>query len=112
MRTTIITTVILAGLLALASTAGAYGQTRYCGQVPRMISNEVHATRNVGCREARHLMKATLGGSRACYPNGFAMRVNCYVDGYHCRSWYHPYYGTSTGRCTTGRRLVLGYAGP
>src|SRR5262249_399047 len=103
--------VATAGLVVCAAAMGrAY--VRYCCEAPRMIGNSLSATRHVRCREARHLVKAMLGGSKACYPNGHAARVNCYVDGFRCRSWYHPEFNTSTGRCTKGRRLVIGYAGP
>ena len=105
MRTAIITATI-AGALIAAGTASAFGATGYCGEAPRMIQNSVYATYNVSCREAKHLIKWVLGGSKVCYPNGYAARVNCYVDGFHCRSWYHPRYGTSTGRCVKGRKLA------
>ncbi|MGN6169321.1 MAG: hypothetical protein ACTHQQ_14310 [Solirubrobacteraceae bacterium] len=111
MRLSTAAVAIVGAAVILAATASA-STGRYCGEAPRMISNSVYATHNVGCREARHLIKATLGGSWACYHGHYLARVNCYVDGYHCRSRYHPEYGTSTGRCVRGRRIVTGYAGP
>jgi hypothetical protein len=84
---------------------------RYCGEAPQMIANSVRASPGVSCGEAKHLIKALLGGSQACYPNGYTPHPHCRVDGYRCYSWGSQG-GPSHGRCVKGRREVTGVAGP
>jgi len=54
---------------------------RSCGSVSGMIANEVRATRNVECSQARRLMHELLGGSTACYPNGYTAPPELHAGG-------------------------------
>ena len=112
---------VVALVLAYATTGTAAGKNpaagsaaarlRYCGEAPQMIANSVRASPGVSCGEAKHLIKDLLGGSQACYPNGYTPHPHCRVDGYRCYSWGSQG-GPSHGRCVKGRREVTGVAGP
>jgi hypothetical protein len=105
-----IAVVATAAWLVVAAPALA-APTRYCGSMPRMISNSVYATSNVSCSQARRLMKQLLGGSRACSPNGYTANPTCSLEGFYCVAHYHPAAGTTTGRCVQGRRIITGITG-
>src|SRR5690242_13800285 len=104
----------VAAAIAVPAVAGAFTpHFRSCGSVQLMISNQVWATRNVGCAQARRLMYKLLDTSQACYPNGFTARPRCKLEGFACSA--HPvgsHRQESRGNCVNQRRWVTGLAGP
>jgi hypothetical protein len=114
----LVAALVVTGAIAVGATAGhaavvarpsAAPATRPCGSAPGMAPNQVRASLNVSCTEARWLMKRLLGGSSACYPHGFTSTPHCKVNGFAC-SAHSPSAGTLDGRCVNENKLVLGKA--
>lgn len=97
---------------ALGGTTAAPASLRYCGEAPEMIANSVHASYSVRCSLARRLIKDLLGGSHACYPNGYTRHPHCYIAGFYCGHVRERPSGASEGECVSARKRVVGVAGP
>ena len=102
--------VALAAAFVLAASAQASSSLRSCGSAKPMAPNHVWATRDVGCSQARLLMRKLLAGSEACYPFGFTQYPSCAVEGFRCSAHpVGPY--LSRGACVHHQRRVFGQAG-
>jgi hypothetical protein len=97
---------------AFGRTAAASAVLRYCGEAPEMIANGIHASYSVRCSLARRLIRDLLAGSRACYPNGYTRHPHCYIAGFYCGHVRERPSGASEGECVSGRKRVVGIAGP
>src|SRR4051794_35745669 len=85
--------------------AHTWPANRNCGSVPRIAPNHVRASKHVRCTVARRMMRKLLGGSKACYGNGYTSHPKCHLNGYRCRAQFGNHSGK--GRCVKGRGLVV-----
>lgn len=106
---------VIAGLIVVAvlcaSPIAAAGspppRLRACGHFSPGAPNQVSATADVTCAQARRLMRELLGGSSSCYRTGFTSRPRCVLEGFHCSA--HPAeFRRSVGTCVHGSKRVRG----
>jgi hypothetical protein len=103
--------IVLAGLL-VGGHAAAATPTRSCGYDPHGIGIQVRASAGVTCSLAKKMMEDVLLGSHACYPHGYTAHPTCVLFGFNCSAVDSQRSHRTYGRCTRGRRLALGVAGP
>ncbi len=95
--------------LAASEALAAHPRMRACGSARLMAPNQVWATKNVSCRQARQLMRELLGGSPKCYRAGFTDRPMCSLDGFMCSAAPASEH-VSRGSCADRRRRIRGTA--